>query len=225
MSRGPIREAVSQLVSEGLVVLQPGLGAFVKSPERRDLVEVFQFREWVEASAAEEAARSEISPKLCESIQGAVDESKLIAQELRRSHHDHFTVEMNHRWFVAEMSFHMNIINISGNRRVSKIMSDQHLLSQMLWKNAERRTVEVAERVYDQHAKIWEAIQRRDAQAAYNAMRTHVRDALEGTLADFDRQQTEWSDTVALNEWQEAMIGAVTQVEQNLDSLDSSHAD
>src|SRR5690242_601727 len=56
-SRGPVREAVSRLASEGLVEKIPGVGAFVRAPADADeLREVYQFREALECAAAELAA-------------------------------------------------------------------------------------------------------------------------------------------------------------------------
>src|SRR5688572_6834678 len=56
-SRGPVREAVSKLASEGLVEKIPGIGVFVRTPADADeLREVFEFRAALETAAAGLAA-------------------------------------------------------------------------------------------------------------------------------------------------------------------------
>src|SRR5579864_4811379 len=50
-SRIPIREALRQLASEGLVVLEPHVGAKVATLDRRELDEVYQIREQLEPFA------------------------------------------------------------------------------------------------------------------------------------------------------------------------------
>src|SRR5664279_3819532 len=53
----PVREAIGQLQSEGLIVHKPHRGIFVKEIERRDLVDLIEFRTILESAAAANAAR------------------------------------------------------------------------------------------------------------------------------------------------------------------------
>ena len=51
VSRSPIREALSKLVSDGLLVKYDGLGTFVKIPTRQEIEELFEIRELLETHA------------------------------------------------------------------------------------------------------------------------------------------------------------------------------
>ena len=53
----PVREAIGQLQSEGLIVHKPRRGIFVKEIERRDLADLIEFRTTLECAAAASAAR------------------------------------------------------------------------------------------------------------------------------------------------------------------------
>ena len=53
----PVREAISRLVSEGVLELTPGAGASVRAPEPNELGELYDVRAALEVLAATEAAR------------------------------------------------------------------------------------------------------------------------------------------------------------------------
>src|SRR5688500_10178007 len=57
VSRTPIREALKQLENEGLVEIRPRVGTFVRTPTRREIVELFQLKESLEGLAANLLAR------------------------------------------------------------------------------------------------------------------------------------------------------------------------
>ena len=62
ISRSPVREAISQLASEGMVDYRPRTGAYVKGPDRCELEELYEIREPLERYAARKAAAG-ISPE------------------------------------------------------------------------------------------------------------------------------------------------------------------
>src|SRR5262245_14052973 len=51
-SRGPVREAVSELTSQGILDQIPGFGAYVKAPSPREMEDLYEFREALESHAA-----------------------------------------------------------------------------------------------------------------------------------------------------------------------------
>lgn len=51
VSHGPVREAMRELESEDLLVIEPHRGAFVKSFTAKDIREVYQFRSAIETAA------------------------------------------------------------------------------------------------------------------------------------------------------------------------------
>src|ERR1700693_2760220 len=52
VSRTPVREALKQLQTEGLVKTQPRVRTFVSVPSRVEIIELFQIREIIEGAAA-----------------------------------------------------------------------------------------------------------------------------------------------------------------------------
>jgi DNA-binding GntR family transcriptional regulator len=57
VSRTPVREAMSLLQAQGLVVVKPQVGSFVFTPSAADIVELCTFRILIEPKAAELAYR------------------------------------------------------------------------------------------------------------------------------------------------------------------------
>src|SRR6266545_1550547 len=51
VSRGPIREAIGRLASEGLVTVRPRRGAVVRSVSKEEFLELYQVREALELMA------------------------------------------------------------------------------------------------------------------------------------------------------------------------------
>ncbi|HNX27539.1 MAG TPA: GntR family transcriptional regulator, partial [Phycisphaerae bacterium] len=56
ISRSPVREAISHLISEGLLQKLPGYGAYVKIPDRREIEELMVVRELMEEYVVTKAA-------------------------------------------------------------------------------------------------------------------------------------------------------------------------
>ena len=57
VSRAPLREAIKQLTSEGLIVVSPHRGASVRGVSEKELIELFEVRELIEVHAVKIAAR------------------------------------------------------------------------------------------------------------------------------------------------------------------------
>ncbi len=64
VSRTPVREALKQLQTEGLVNIRPRVGTFVSVPSRGEIIELFQMREILEGAAARILAGRGVVPEL-----------------------------------------------------------------------------------------------------------------------------------------------------------------
>src|SRR5919202_528505 len=69
VSRGPIREALGRLASQGLVTVRPRRGAVVRSLSKEEFVELYQVREALEVMAVKLAV-----PRLRAEDFGALEE-------------------------------------------------------------------------------------------------------------------------------------------------------
>ena len=164
VSRTPVREALKQLEQEGLVRSIPQKGVFVTDLSVSDIDEIYQIREQLETFAARVAA-TEMSAK----------ESADLIAELRsaKENPDEGSLEDA---FDADIHLHEAIIAVTRNRRLAQILStlaDQvHRIRALSARTPGRLRAAV-----DEHLEIMEAIQRRDADAASEAMAEHLRKA------------------------------------------------
>ena len=128
----PVREAIGQLQSEGLIVQKPRRGIFVKEIERRDLVDLIEFRTTLECAAAAAAARR-ISPAqlkeldqrwqdLCRAAKRFDVPSDSTPNDLNESLQE---------WHLADLAFHMLLFRAAGNRRAIRAIEDTHVMIRM----------------------------------------------------------------------------------------------
>jgi DNA-binding GntR family transcriptional regulator len=170
VSRGPLREGLSRLASEGHLVIEPFRGAVVRRWTRQDIVDLFGVREVLEGQAAHLAATS-----------GAAVGRKALLSAVKKVRRD---VDPQ-GYMVHNTSFHEDIARLSGNALLQRLL-DQ--LSTNAYRLQFRQVVIHADRrrPLADHLAIAEAIALGDGKAAERAMRRHVRESLEQTLSLFD---------------------------------------
>lgn len=192
ISHTPVREALSQLQSEGLVVLHPHKGVFVRQPDREELVEIVELRTILEVHAAGETARRIRDAEL-DDLQKYTAELRDLATLIAKAPPSEAR-ELLPRWMIADLAFHRLILHVGGNGRVIKVVNDLRILTRMFGFRADDParwndvTVYFAEN-YQVHEDVCTAIVRRDAKAARQAMRAHMRLARRSLLARFDFMQ------------------------------------
>ena len=98
ISRTPTREAVRQLVTEGLLEQVPGGGVVVVTLERRDIVEIYELRKALEVQAVEVAARRLAGTEL-QNLRKIADEVPHLIQELRNRA---ARISMRSRWTASK---------------------------------------------------------------------------------------------------------------------------
>jgi DNA-binding GntR family transcriptional regulator len=174
VSRGPLREALSRLASQGLLDLSPHRGAVVRRLTRTDVEELFALRELLEGEAARLAARNI-------NVVGA----RATFTSLSRSMRSYRTAKDWRSYMDANTALHDAIVEASGNSLLQQ-MVDQ--LSTQSFRIQFRSTVDgrpLLESVRD-HEAILTAILAGDEDAARQRMQEHVRRSGQEALAQPD---------------------------------------
>lgn len=163
VSQAPVREALRDLESVGVVESFAFRGARVRLPGSEELIAAFPVRAALESLAASEAARrvDEAQLRQLEALIGAMVEAAQRGDA--------------HAQSMANARFHGLIVHAAGN----PILERQWALLEPLartYLTATRAHVDLI-RLAERHRTILEPLQRRDADGAGTAMRDHLMEA------------------------------------------------
>lgn len=163
VSRTPVREALKQLQTEGLVTIRPRVGTFVRTPTRREINELFQLKELLEGAAARLLAQ-----------RGEVAESSLLRENIRRA--DEAVAAGDAETYAALVDeFHNLLIAGADNRKLSehyRTMMNQLAYPRLVHASLSRpgRLVESE----NEHHRVLDLIASKDGVTAERVMREHV---------------------------------------------------
>ncbi|MEM9481793.1 MAG: GntR family transcriptional regulator [Verrucomicrobiota bacterium] len=191
MSLIPVREAISRLVSEGLVDHISGAGAFVRTVDRQELSQLYDVRDLFEPHAAAEAARLRTDHELDE-LRAILAEWDSHGKKILSRKRGATAADLD-RWLELNERFHEVLITASRNRFLVKITNDVHVLSQcfaahrgspgLLSKTLVTSTLQT-------HRTLLDSIKDQDATAAEAIVRKQLRFGRESVLAFFDQQKS-----------------------------------
>lgn len=185
VSATPVREAVGQLASEGFLELVPQLGAVVRELTREEAIELYELREALESFAAGHAAER-IGDRALAELATNLEESTALVEKVREAGKERADKTVAKKFHALDLAFHMTIIEASRNRRMLKVVGDSHILTRIFQAERHPFSLAILETTVSEHAAIEAAIQERDAAAARDAMRRHIHNSLDLTLAEAD---------------------------------------
>jgi DNA-binding GntR family transcriptional regulator len=182
VSRIPLREAIDQLASEGLVERQPGLGSYARSASPKDLREIYEMREVLECFTVEKAAGNMTGAQLgrlddlCAEIGAAL-------KEYRRT--GKWSTSIRDRLVAADSAFHQTIASAADNDHIRKEIGRLQAVSELLSYRPEiaKDELEAMTRSASEHLEILESLRRSNGAAARNRMSRHLRTACERAIA------------------------------------------
>jgi DNA-binding GntR family transcriptional regulator len=171
VSRTPVREALKQLQTEGLVKIRPRVGTFVTVPSRAEIIELFQMKELLEGAAARTLA-----------LRGEVPQLEMLRKNIQRSDAARAANDVaDYIGLVGE--FHELIVEGCGN---SKLQAHYRMLmNQLSFPRLVSASLSVPGRFAkseDEHRLMLDIIQAGDGATAEQFMRHHVRASQEALL-------------------------------------------
>jgi DNA-binding GntR family transcriptional regulator len=221
----PVREAIGQLQSEGLIVHKPHRGIFVKEIERRDLVDLVEFRTILECAAAANAARRITTAQLSELDQHWQDLCRAIKPfDVPPGTALNNLNQLLQEWHLIDLAFHMLLFRAAGNLRAIRAMEDTHVMIRMFGQRVDDPAAWAQPAAFTAanlqvHKDVYEAVRRHDPKAARRAMSVHMRRAGKNMLARFDWLQRH-SDATATRaeEFPDSMQESVRDIQSRDES-------
>jgi DNA-binding GntR family transcriptional regulator len=162
VSRGPIREALGRLATEGLVTIRPRRGAVVRALSNEEFIEAYQVREALEMMAVRLAV-----PKLTDEDLDALE--RLVDEMAERAEADDVQ-----GFFEANTSFHQRFFEASQNRMLAGLYRqlrgqiDRHRLRSLELRGELSRSVA-------EHRAILSAASAGDVERAVTLASEHIR--------------------------------------------------
>ncbi len=187
VSTTPVREAVTQLASEGFVELVPRLGAVVRSLNRTNAQELYEVREALECCATEKASER-MSLRQLDQLREQLAAMREGAESLAKAHKAKLEADSLRRFLDADLAFHQTILAGARNQTLTRTLKNSYVQYRIFLADRGSHDPYRIAVSCDQHAAILEALEKRDAAAATKAMREHIRTSLQFTLDYLDTQ-------------------------------------
>ena len=179
VSRTVVREALSRLRDDGIVMSRQGAGTFVqRQPDKAilgfrpmasisDILRCFEFRVGLEGEAAfvaatrQDVARTEDIARALEALETIVKQGSVGA--------------------IADYDFHLAVANATCNPFFVSVMESLRSnidFGMNLARNLSlRKPVSRVRQVQEEHSRVYDAIRKGDAEEARKAMRQHIENA------------------------------------------------
>jgi DNA-binding GntR family transcriptional regulator len=164
VSQSPVREAITTLVSQGILEHQPNVGTHVKSCTKEETIEIYEVREALEIYVASKSAKG----------------IKIDLPLMKRSYDDMLQAAQNEdlKSFVAhDQAFHLALLKTNNNTLLTAIWTQQYTRSSV-------QTVisaygENLKDVVLMHLPIIEAIENNNHEALIVAIKAHYKRIIE----------------------------------------------
>lgn len=173
ISRGPLREALRLLETEGLVKSYPGRGSFVAELSEKDIVQIYSLRTILEVEAARLAARKRSHEDLMEL-------EKLLEGMLQAAKENNHALVLD-----LDIHFHQRIWKMADHSRLEAFLKEIVAQAKMY--------ISVQTSMYDDlptgiadHKTILTHLKTGDEDAAAETIRLHLREAETSLRTLFD---------------------------------------
>lgn len=158
VSRGPVREALNQLQSQGWVQFEPRRGAFVHNPTAEEIEQYFGVRAMLEGEAAALAA--------ARANEEDVDAMRSVISAARKA----IEILDENALYQASAHFHGHVYQLSGNGVLREL--GQEIDKRIRW-YFRPVMMQRASEAWDEHEGILEAITAGDTARSVELMREH----------------------------------------------------
>lgn len=181
VSRTPIREALHQLVQDGVVIAEPNRGFFVATFTRRDLEEIFELRRILENYALEHLDPIEHKGEL----ERALFELEHVERLIANAKNDDQREDAADAFLATDRGFHSWLVSTIGNSRFDDII--RSLWTQVaIFQQVGAELPEWMTVALNQHRELITNLLSEESVDARKIMRHHLEDMEQLVLDDLD---------------------------------------
>src|SRR6266702_1936727 len=185
-SRSPIREAIGQLVSEGLLEQAPNRSAVVVNLSREDIIDLFEVREALEIYAVRKVAQRGLHPTNHEQLKECMEITQAMIVQMKADGQRAMTDEQMAEFTRIDHRLHALLVISTQNARMQKIVSDTRVLVRIFAMRHRGHDVAVLEKIQRQHVAIVQAVAKGKPEEAARLLSKHIETSLEERLEEFD---------------------------------------
>ena len=188
-SRTPVRDALSRLADEGLLVYQPNRGFLVRCFDLKDVMDAFTLRSTLEGLGCRLVGERGLQPEARERLQA------LLEEQFRVLFGEHWDDAHALLWQDLNLEFHYALLELADNRwLVEAVRRARKLPIVFDSRSRPRRHGDIvllyqrknSQQAFEEHRGIVDALVQREATRAESLMREHIltnRDVLARALA------------------------------------------
>lgn len=183
VSQTPVREALMQLASEGLIEATPRRGFHIRTPTQEQVTDLWHVRSGLEATAAERiVARlkaGDLSPSDLRPLAAIQDRRERLGPRMATKEH----IETN-------AAFHRTLVELSGNRLLVDLFGSIHqqAIAARVQRGVDSWRTRLAEDA-SEHRDILKGLARQDLDLCRATISAHVGRSLAGALDDLEAQK------------------------------------
>ncbi|MDQ7905564.1 GntR family transcriptional regulator [Phytohabitans sp. ZYX-F-186] len=167
ISRGPLREAIQRLASEGLLEIVPHKGAFVTAVEEKELRQLYELRIAIETYSARKACAS-LPPAGRQAIMQALEGAQ--------------TALKSDAAYPADMDFHRSLVAMADNAALDQALREVNAKISIARRRSAREPARARE-AYQEHEAIAEALLAGHAARTAKLLEAHLWRSFESAVA------------------------------------------
>ena len=185
-SRSPIREAIGQLVSEGLLEQAPNRSAVVVNLSREDIVDLFEVREALETYAVRKVAQRGLHPTNYAQLKECLEATHAMIAQMNDAGLRAMTDEQMTEFTRTDHRLHALLVISTQNARMQKIVGDTRVLVRIFAMRHRGHDVAMLEKIQRQHTAIVQAVAKGKPEEAAQLLSEHIKTSLHERLEEFD---------------------------------------
>jgi len=174
VSRSMIRQVLTTLVKEELLIMIPRNGFYVREITRKEIEEIYEIRKVLEVYAMKRAI-PRIADRDITEVEMEFNESK---KNLEKNDSENF--------IKIDIRLHSLIIDNCNNSHIKKIIDKfENLVN--FYRFADQHKISRAKKLYFEHFEIFNAIKKRNTELAVELIGNHIENSKKNILGNYDK--------------------------------------